>query len=95
MKSVLVKRTGVFFVSLIMAITLLVPPSGLAQGRGHGRGLSKKSVKFVNGHDARDGRWDRRGPRPRVMRGWNYVWDGRHRRWVRVKHKRIVRTYIR
>ena len=23
----------------------------------------KKSVKFINGHDARDGRWDGRGPR--------------------------------
>lgn len=32
----------------------------MAQGRGRGRGLDKKCEKFVNCHDARDGRWDRR-----------------------------------
>ena len=70
MKSVLVKRSALFFVSLIMALTLSVlPPCGYAQGRGHGRGLSKKSVKFINGHDARDGRLDGRGPRPRLFHG--------------------------
>jgi len=30
------------------------------------RPRSKKELKFINGHDARDGRWDGRGPRPRV-----------------------------
>ena len=34
----------------------------MAQGRGRGRGLDKKCEKFVNCHDARDGRWDGRGP---------------------------------
>ena len=29
---------------------------------------SKKEEKFINGHDARDGRWDGRGPRPRIRR---------------------------
>ena len=37
-----------------------------AQGRGNGRGagsnIDKKCAKFVNCHDARDGRWDGRGP---------------------------------
>ena len=33
-----------------------------------GRGLDKKDEKFINGHDARDGRWDGRGPKPRVRR---------------------------
>ena len=36
-----------------------------AQGRGNGRGVgqnSDKCAKFVNCHDARDGRWDGRGP---------------------------------
>ncbi len=28
-----------------------------------GRGLDKKEDKFINGHDARDGRWDGRGPK--------------------------------
>jgi hypothetical protein len=33
-----------------------------AQGRGRGRGQEKKLDIFVNGHDARDGRFDGRGP---------------------------------
>ena len=40
-----------------------LPATSLAQGRGRGRGQEKKLGKFVNGHDARDGRWDGRGPR--------------------------------
>ena len=45
---------------------LVVPGLSRAQGRGNGRGLGpnldKKCAKFVNCHDARDGRWDGRGP---------------------------------
>ena len=33
------------------------------RGRGGDHGLGKKCGKFVNCHDARDGRWDGRGPR--------------------------------
>ena len=40
----------------------LLSTSVFAQGRGRGRGLERKSSVFVNGHDARDGRWDGRGP---------------------------------
>ena len=36
------------------------------QGRGQFR--DKKAEKFINGHDARDGRWDGRGPRFRDRR---------------------------
>jgi hypothetical protein len=32
-------------------------------GRGHGRFNDRKAGKFINGHDARDGRFDGRGPR--------------------------------
>lgn len=41
------------------------PTAALAQGKGkgRGRGQDKKAEKFKNGHDARDGRWDGRGPR--------------------------------
>jgi hypothetical protein len=56
-------------VCLIMVLLFSIPVYVTAQGRGHGRGLSKKSTKFVNGHDARDGRFDGRGPRPGVVRG--------------------------
>jgi len=31
-----------------------------------GRFHDKKAGKFINGHDARDGRWDGRGPRFRL-----------------------------
>ena len=43
-----------------------LPVTSSAQGRGKGNGagsnLDKKCAKFVNCHDARDGRWDGRGP---------------------------------
>jgi hypothetical protein len=63
-------RAAIF--ALIVAI--IVPTAALAnppQGRGQGRGKDKlskqekKNAKFKNGHDARDGRWDGRGPRDR------------------------------
>jgi len=44
--------------SLCLLATL--PATSFAQGRG--RGQEKKLEKFVNGHDARDGRGDGRGP---------------------------------
>jgi hypothetical protein len=50
---------------LVLASLFLLaalPATSLAQGRGRGRGQDKKLDKFVNGHDARDGRWDGRGP---------------------------------
>ena len=51
---------------LVVASFILLaalPVTSLSQGRGRGRGQEKKLDKFVNGHDARDGRWDGRGPR--------------------------------
>ncbi len=51
-----------------LIVLLASPATSLAQGhgRGHGNGrgpdLEKKRAKFINGHDARDGRWDGRGP---------------------------------
>ena len=47
--------TRVFMLALVAFLAL--PVSALAQGRGQGRG--KPTDVFVNGHDARDGRWDR------------------------------------
>jgi hypothetical protein len=50
-------------VLLLMAGLLLLialPATSFAQGRG--RGQDRKFSRFVNGHDARDGRWDGRGP---------------------------------
>lgn len=63
-----VLRIAVFALMVMMAM----PVTSLAQGRGRGRGRDRdfdrsdrKCEKFVNCHDARDGRWDGRGPRRR------------------------------
>jgi len=55
-------RKILLVVASLLLLTAL-PATSLAQGRGRGRGQDKKLDKFVNGHDARDGRWDGRGPR--------------------------------
>ncbi len=51
--------------AMLFAIVLLLvaPSASLAQGRGRGPDRFKKCGKFVNCHDARNGRWDNRGPR--------------------------------
>jgi hypothetical protein len=52
---------------LLVTMTLLivvVPSDAAAQGRGHWRqdsSLGKKCDKFVNCHDARNGKWGNRG----------------------------------
>ena len=57
--------------ALVLMLILSVSADALAQGRGHGRGrggfdgFNGKCGKFVNCHDARNGRWDGRGPRRR------------------------------
>jgi hypothetical protein len=47
-----------------LVLTLALPIISFAQGRGNGRGAGRpdKCAKFVNCHDARDGRVDGRGP---------------------------------
>jgi hypothetical protein len=58
----------------VVLLAVVLPVTAFGQGRGHrnerGFGLGKKCGKFVNCHDARDGRWDGRGPRrtARVVR---------------------------
>ena len=60
------RRSAFWFASILV---LVLPMISFAQGRGNGKGngggpadLDKKCAKFVNCHDARDGRWDGRGP---------------------------------
>ncbi|MFN2532859.1 MAG: hypothetical protein ABR555_16335 [Pyrinomonadaceae bacterium] len=71
-------------IALLTLLTVLVLPVGVsAQGRGrHAFGLDKKCEKFVNCHDARDGRWDGRGPRRHASLG-NIIF-GRNRRVRRI-----------
>ena len=50
---------------LVLGLLLFVGMSSDAMAQGRGRranGLGDKCSKFVNCHDARDGRWDGRGP---------------------------------
>src|SRR6266446_7348004 len=79
-------------VSLLFVIA--VPAASLAQGRGRGRGpdFSKKCGKFVNCHDAREGRWDGRGPRQDAYGTGIFVRQGRgHRRFSNYDESRYGR----
>lgn len=52
---------GIVVLTLLMIFA--VSTDTKAQGRGRrAYGLGDKCAKFVNCHDARDGRWDGRGP---------------------------------
>jgi len=77
------RKIVLVLVSLFLLSAL--PTIASAQGRGRGRGQDKKIDKFINGHDARDGRWDGRGPRGTRVghrnRWGNSIFVPRHRRW--------------
>src|SRR6266480_2720536 len=67
MQSYKPKVLGLAIIALL--VTLALPLTSYAQGRGRGHDRnghsewnSKKCGKFVNCHDARNGRWDGRGP---------------------------------
>jgi hypothetical protein len=52
---------GILVLGLLMILG--VSSNAMAQGRGRRASqLDRKCEKFVNCHDARDGRWDGRGP---------------------------------
>jgi len=88
-------RVGRLLLAAVFAFMIAISTAvvqGFAQGRGHGQ--DKKAEKFINGHDARDGRWDGRGPRPRLVPAWRIhphrrvVWTRREHR-----HRRAYRLY--
>jgi hypothetical protein len=87
-KPTLSRRLMTSIAIVAMAMALLLPNYAIAQGRGHGRGLSKKSAKFINRHDARAGRWDGRGPTT-VIGASTARHRGRHRVRLIRKHKRV------
>ena len=78
---------------LVLTLLMLFGVTSVAMGQGRGRGrnvshLDRKCEKFVNCHDARDGRWDGRGPRRNA--GFTNIfrrhrrsrdWDNTSRRW--------------
>jgi len=53
---------GILVLGLVVFVGMSTDAMGQGRGRGRGRGFDKKCEKFVNCHDARDGRWDGRGP---------------------------------
>ena len=56
---------GIVVLTLLMIFAVSINAN--AQGRGRRKGnWDKKCSKFVNCHDARDGRWDGRGPNRRT-----------------------------
>jgi hypothetical protein len=56
------KTALLFALALIFALPIISAAQGRGNGRGQGPNLDKKCAKFVNCHDARDGRLDGRGP---------------------------------
>jgi len=76
------KLLGAAALTLLLLFT--VSPEALGQGRGRGRGRGgfddRKCGKFVNCHDARDGRWDGRGPRRNTL-NWRRARRNRDRDW--------------
>jgi hypothetical protein len=91
MRTEILKKMSFLTAILVMACVLLAPVEGFAQGRGRGYRINKKGEKFINGHDARDGRWDGRGPKRRIIRtrrdnGYYYsdrTWNRRGPRYRR------------
>lgn len=74
---------------LVVGLLMVFGTEGHGQGRGRrASNFDKKCEKFVNCHDARDGRWDGRGPRRDVNWSNNGFW--RHRRnrdWDDMNHR--------
>ena len=102
------KVKGTFFAIAFMALLLAlsVPVTSMGKdrnGKNRGRGdhdnqswskHNRKCGKFVNCHDARDGRWYGRGPR--ADRVGNNVWRNRNRnRFTYLKNSHLLnRRYI-
>jgi hypothetical protein len=54
---------------LVLALVTMLNVSSDVMGQGRGRRVShmdRKCAKFVNCHDASEGRWDGRGPNRRI-----------------------------
>ena len=87
MKPTLLRKITVSIAVFVFCASLLLPAYAAVQGIG--RGQAKKSQKFINGHDARSGRWDGRGPKPKPV--WTSGHRGR-RGWMIRRHRRHNRV---
>lgn len=93
-------KANFFAVALVaLLLVLSVPATSLAKDRNHGRDNrdnrswsrhNRKCGKFVNCHDARNGKWDRRGARG--DRVGNVVWRNRSRNRVNVNNNWLNRS---
>ena len=63
MKLPLTKLIGAAALGLLMMLSVATDTMGQGRNRRVFRNSDRKCGKFVNCHDARDGRWDGRGPR--------------------------------
>jgi hypothetical protein len=63
MKLPLTKLIGAAALGLLMMLSVSTDAMGQGRNRRVFRNSDRKCGKFVNCHDARDGRWDGRGPR--------------------------------
>jgi len=87
------------FVLLTLALAIVVNLALSAETfakdkRGHRRSRvsDRKAEKFINGHDARDGRFDGRGPRFRGdHRRGDHDWRDDDRRWRDDDRRRMPR----
>jgi len=94
-------RFAMLTLAAVAFLTVLSVSDVSAQGRGHGNANGRwgnKCGKFVNCHDARDGRWDNRGPRRRLsFRQRYYSRDENARGYRRYRNRRVYadRVYVR
>lgn len=83
-------RYALLTITLAIIVNLALSDVTFAQ-RGRGRFNDKKAGKFINGHDARDGRWDGRGPRVRFGdrrdRGRRFIFRDRRDRDERFRFR--------
>ena len=92
-------RFGMLTFAAVALLTVISVGNVSAQGRGHGNGKwGNKCEKFVNCHDARDGRWDNRGPRRQLgLRNRSYSRYENVRMYRRNNNRRLYRNgfYVR
>ena len=79
------KRTLVVLMLVALILALAAPVVSFGQGRGRRGGRGRdfdnwKCGRFVNCHDARDGRRDGRGPRRNAVSDWDWR-NHRNNRW--------------
>jgi hypothetical protein len=85
------KLMGITVLGLLMMLSMSVETMGQGRGRRVSR-MDKKCGKFVNCHDARDGRVDGRGPNRRLSTRERFFRRNRRNRdfdrRIRIRHNR-------